>query len=61
MIEHTTRAFDSDLHELARKIAEMGRLDGEQIADAIDGLFPRTSRPLGAYSEGSPSRSNRDG
>ena len=35
MIEHTTRAFDSDLHELARKIAEMGRLDGEQIADAI--------------------------
>ena len=35
MIEHTTRAFNSDLHELARKIAEMGRLDGEQIADAI--------------------------
>ncbi len=25
MIEHTTRAFDADLHELARKIAEMGR------------------------------------
>ena len=40
MIEHTTRAFDSDLHELARKIAEMGRLDGEQIADAIDAFFP---------------------
>ncbi len=41
MIEHTTRAFDSDLHELARKIAEMGRLDGEQIADAIDALTKR--------------------
>ena len=41
MIEHTTRAFDSDLHELARKIAEMGRLDGEQIADAIDALVKR--------------------
>ena len=41
MIEHTTRAFDSDLHELARKIAEMGRLDGEQIADAIDALAKR--------------------
>jgi len=41
VIEHTTRAFDSDLHELARKIAEMGRLDGEQIADAIDALAKR--------------------
>ena len=41
MIEHTTRAFDTDLQELARKIAEMGRLDGEQIADAIDALVKR--------------------
>jgi phosphate transport system protein len=41
MIEHTTRAFDADLQELARKIAEMGRLDGEQIADAIDALVKR--------------------
>ena len=41
MIEHTTRAFDLDLHQLARKIAEMGRLDGEQIADAIDALAKR--------------------
>ena len=31
MIEHTTRAFDADLQELARKAADMGRLDGEQI------------------------------
>ena len=35
------RAFDADLQELARKIAEMGRLDGEQIADAIDALVKR--------------------
>ena len=41
MIEHTTRAFDADLHELARKIAEMGRLDNEQIADAIAALVKR--------------------
>jgi len=41
MIEHTTRAFDADLQELASKIAEMGRLDGEQIADAIDALTKR--------------------
>jgi phosphate transport system protein len=38
MIEHTIRAFDTDLQELAGKIAEMGRLDSEQIADAIDAL-----------------------
>jgi len=36
MVDHTTRAFDADLHELARKIAEMGRLDAEQITNAID-------------------------
>jgi phosphate transport system protein len=41
MIEHTTRAFDADLQELVHKIAEMGRLDGEQIADAIDALVKR--------------------
>jgi phosphate transport system protein len=43
MIEHTTRAFDADLQELVRKIAEMGRLDGAQIADAIDALARRDS------------------
>ena len=41
MIEHTTRAFDTDLQELARKIAEMGRLDGEQVADAMAALAKR--------------------
>jgi phosphate transport system protein len=41
MIEHTTRAFDADLQELARKIAEMGRLDNEQIAAAAEALIKR--------------------
>jgi phosphate transport system protein len=41
MIEHTMRAFDADLHELASKIAEMGRLDDAQIADAIDAWVKR--------------------
>ena len=38
MIEHTARAFDVDLQELARKIAEMGGLAEKQITDAIEAL-----------------------
>jgi phosphate transport system protein len=38
MIVHTTRAFDTDLQELARKIVDMGRLDDEQIAAATEAL-----------------------
>jgi phosphate transport system protein len=38
MIEHTARAFDLDLQELAHKIAEMGNLAEKQITDAIDAL-----------------------
>jgi|GEM_PF-2259094 len=38
MIEHTMRNFDADLQERASKIAEMGRLDDEQIALATDAL-----------------------
>ena len=41
MIEHTMRAFDADLRELASKIAEMGRRDDAQIADAIDAWVKR--------------------
>jgi phosphate transport system protein len=41
MIEHTMRAFDMDLQELARKIAEMGRLDDEQISSATEALVKR--------------------
>ena len=38
MVEHTAHAFDVDLQELARKIAEMGGLAEKQIVDAIDAL-----------------------
>ena len=41
MVDHTIRAFDADLQQLAGKIAEMGRLDGEQISDAIAALVKR--------------------
>lgn len=38
MFEHTVRAFDADLRELAQKIADMGTLAKRQMADAIDAL-----------------------
>lgn len=41
MVEHTTRAFDSDLQELVRKIVDMGRSDDEQIANATEALLKR--------------------
>src|SRR5512135_1485574 len=41
MLHHTIRAFDTDLQQLAGKVAKMGRLDGEQIADAITALVKR--------------------
>jgi phosphate transport system protein len=40
-IDHTTRAFDSDLQEIARKVAEMGGLVEKQIADATNALLER--------------------
>ena len=45
MIEHTFRAFDADLQELASKIGEMGRFDDEQIASATD-AFVNGDEPL---------------
>ena len=39
MIVHTTRAFDTDLQQLARMIVDMGRLDDEQIASATEALM----------------------
>jgi phosphate transport system protein len=39
--QHTAKAFDSDLLELARKVAEMGGLSEKQIADAVDALARR--------------------
>ena len=41
--EHTAKAFDADLQELARKVAEMGGLAEKEIADAIDALAKRDS------------------
>ena len=39
--QHTAKAFDVDLQDLARMVAEMGGLAEKQIADAIDGLARR--------------------
>jgi phosphate transport system protein len=39
--EHTSRAFDSDLQELARSVAEMGGLVERQIVDAVHALVDR--------------------
>jgi phosphate transport system protein len=41
--DHTNRAFDSDLHQLVRAIAEMGGLAERQIAEAIEALTTRDS------------------
>jgi len=41
MIDHTTRAFDTDLQALAREISNMGRLDAEQITEATKALTSR--------------------
>jgi phosphate transport system protein len=41
MNEHTARAFDADLQDLARMVAEMGGLAEKQIADSVDALAAR--------------------
>ena len=41
MTEHTAKAFDADLQELTRMVAEMGGLAERQIADAVDALARR--------------------
>jgi phosphate transport system protein len=40
-IDHTTKAFDSDLQEITRKVAEMGGLTERQIADSVQALIDR--------------------
>ena len=45
MTEHITKAFDADLQELTRMVAEMGGLAEKQIADAVSALdAPRHRR-----------------
>jgi len=41
MSEHTAKAFDVDLQELARKVSEMGGLAEKEIADSVDALARR--------------------
>jgi phosphate transport system protein len=39
--EHTAKAFDDDLQELTRLVAEMGGLAERQIVDSVDALIRR--------------------
>ncbi|UTD27324.1 phosphate signaling complex protein PhoU [Bradyrhizobium sp. WD16] len=39
--EHTSKAFDQDLQELTRQVAEMGGLAERQIVDSVDALVRR--------------------
>jgi phosphate transport system protein len=41
MTDHTMKAFDSDLQDLARMVAEMGGLAEKQVADSVDALAKR--------------------
>ena len=43
MTEHTAKAFDGDLQDLSRMVAEMGGLAEKQIADSVDALAKRDS------------------
>jgi phosphate transport system protein len=43
MEQHTMKAFDADLQDLGRMVAEMGGLAEQQISDAIDALDRRDS------------------
>jgi phosphate transport system protein len=38
---HTAKAFDADLQDIARMVAEMGGLAEKEIADAVDALVRR--------------------
>jgi phosphate transport system protein len=40
-IDHTAKAFDADLQEITRKVAEMGGLAERQITDAVEALIGR--------------------
>jgi phosphate transport system protein len=41
MNEHTAKAFDVDLQDLTRMVAEMGGMAEKQIADSVDALAKR--------------------
>jgi len=41
MTDHTSKAFDTDLQDLSRMVAEMGGLAEKQIAESVDALAKR--------------------
>src|SRR5262247_743941 len=41
MTDHTMKAFDTDLQDLSRMVAEMGGLAEKQVADSVDALAKR--------------------
>lgn len=53
--DHTAKAFDTDLQELVRLVAEMGGLAERQITDSVDSLIRRDAelsvRVVGADAE----------
>src|SRR6476469_3489468 len=55
MPEHTAKAFDVDLQELTRMVAEMGGLAERQIADAVDALARRDADRAQRTVAGDPS------
>jgi phosphate transport system protein len=40
-VDHTAKAFDTDLQEITRKVAEMGGLAERQISDSMQALMER--------------------
>src|SRR6476660_523110 len=55
MPEHTAKAFDVDLQELTRMVAEMGGLAERQIADAVGALARRDADRAQRTVAGDPS------
>ncbi len=53
--EHTAKAFDQDLQEITRLVAEMGGLAERQIADSVDALVRRDVASAAASSIAMPS------
>jgi phosphate transport system protein len=45
--QHTTKAFDADLQDLSRMVAEMGGLAEKQVADSVDALAKRDTTLAG--------------
>jgi phosphate transport system protein len=55
MTEHTAKAFDIDLQEITRMVAEMGGLAEKQIADSVDALARRDADRAARIAAADPS------